>query len=183
MATNLHSTTLQLTIEEGTNSMLTMHAKRVAFSAVGTVKLLDGNPEKNCVLQALALDGSGAVEEGTSDAQGSFRIRGLKPGVGYSIRVSTSATRHERGSPSAIAIEMSSGGDYTKGLDFMAFRRSKLLDLVGSVDTEEAHLSSITVQACLKNREYCGAFSLLLLSLSRSLLLLLSYHSRGSCCC
>jgi hypothetical protein len=41
-----------LTIAEGTNSMLTIRAKRVAFSALGLVKLLDGNPEKNCVVQA-----------------------------------------------------------------------------------------------------------------------------------
>jgi hypothetical protein len=37
-------------VKEGSNPAITIKAKRVAFSAVGAVKLLDGNPEKNCLV-------------------------------------------------------------------------------------------------------------------------------------
>jgi len=138
-----------LVIQQGTNPTVGVKAKRVAFSAFGSVTLLDGNPEKNCVMQALALDGSGSVEEGTSDFEGTFCIRGLKAGVRYaiSVKLGVDAPRHERGTPSAAEITMTNG-DYQKGdLSFMAFRKLKTLDLVGTVETGDmAHLHSVTVE-------------------------------------
>jgi len=137
-----------LTIEEGTNPTVSVKAKRVAFSAFGTVTLLDGNPEKNCAVQALALDGTGTVEEGTSDVEGTFRIRGLKAGVKYGISVKSGADapRHERGLPASTEIIMTNE-DYKNDLSFMAFRKLKTLDLVGTVETDEmAHLKTVTVE-------------------------------------
>ena len=128
---------LTLTVAEGPNPAVTLKGSRVAFSATGTVRLLDGNPEKSCVMVARALDGSSASEEGTSDAGGEFRIRGLKPGVRYAISVKTGSdsTRHERGSPASVTITMGNS-DYAEGLSFMAFRKHKVLDLAGTVEVE-----------------------------------------------
>jgi hypothetical protein len=126
---------LTLTVAEGTNPEVKLEGSRVAYSATGTVRLLDGNPEKSVIIFARALDGSGN-EEATTDVNGDFRIRGLKPGVQYAVSVksgSTTETRHERGSPAEVTITMGNG-DYEEGLSFLAFRKQKLLDLHGAVE-------------------------------------------------
>lgn len=62
--------------------------KRVAFSAFGQVTSLNGEPEEQMVVYARGIGNcSEYSEETTSEQNGNFRIRGLRPYCSYDIKV------------------------------------------------------------------------------------------------
>lgn len=72
-------------ITEGGVLDLNFEARRVAFSAYGSARSLAGVAESGLVVQASA---PGAPHESTTtDVRGEFRLRGLKPGVAYTVTV------------------------------------------------------------------------------------------------
>jgi len=137
-----------VTVQEGKNPDLKVSGTRVAFSAHGIVSLLDRLPEKGALIQAQALDGSEGYEDTVSDADGVFRLRGLKAGVSYQVSCKTQGpqARHERCTPDKEVIKM--GARDTGGLAFTAFRKPPALDLVGRVTSAAPaeHLSKVTVE-------------------------------------
>lgn len=71
-------------ISEGENAVISWTAKRVAFSIFGKVVSINGQAEPGTTLRAQS-KACESTEEATSEADGSIRFRGLKPGCEYVI--------------------------------------------------------------------------------------------------
>ena len=80
--------TRMVQIGEGTAAAVRLVGKRVAFSAHGVVEHVGGEPVVGAVVAALGGPECGGVEEeGRSDEEGRFRIRGLLPGCPFTLRL------------------------------------------------------------------------------------------------
>jgi hypothetical protein len=126
----------QSTIElkNGEHLHKTLTAKRVAFSAYGSVTKLNGWPMEQARVVARS-SGSGEeqrVEEAVVDQDGLFRIRGLTPGLKYVLTVESEQVK--RSVPNTITIDVKQQD--TKGHDFIALMQSSYIELSGSVDFE-----------------------------------------------
>lgn len=78
-------------VKDGETVPVVLHGKRVAFSAFGSVNSLNGEPFADVIVEARAEERCGQhQEEGTTESNGQYRIRGLQPGCEYSIRVRSS---------------------------------------------------------------------------------------------
>ena len=79
-----------ITIKEGETAQVKFKAERIAFSIFGKMVSLNGEVESGILLRAKAQQNQnsecqGHSEEATSELNGEFRFRGLKPGCEYSI--------------------------------------------------------------------------------------------------
>lgn len=90
-------------------------------------------------------------EEGVADNDGSFRVRGLRPGCTYDLSVRDKEGKFSRVIPEALPIRVSHEDFFNA--HFIAMRPLAGLDLSGYVITPTEHLQSIKV--C------CHVFSLL----------------------
>ena len=73
-----------ITIAEGTATEVEIHCTRVAYSVFGRVTTITGQPQSK--VRVVAVAGT-HKEVAFTDAQGSYRIRGLHPSITYSITV------------------------------------------------------------------------------------------------
>ncbi|CAI9104879.1 OLC1v1003663C1 [Oldenlandia corymbosa var. corymbosa] len=126
-----------LAIELGSGEFreVVFHATRVAYSALGTVTLLSGQPKEGISVEARA-ESKGFYEEAVTDSSGSYRLRGLLPDTSYVIRIAKkadySSSRIERASPESIAIKV--GSQDIKQLDFVVFEHPEMTILSGHVE-------------------------------------------------
>ena len=79
-----------ITIKEGETNQVIFKAERVAFSIFGKMVSLNGEVESGITLRAKTQNSKNSEcqdhsEEATSEANGEFRFRGLKPGCEYVI--------------------------------------------------------------------------------------------------
>lgn len=78
----------------------------MAFSAYGKVTSLNGEPEEQMVVYARGIGNcSEYTEETTSEQNGNFRIRGLRPYCSYDIKVKSGNVETvviERTTPSSL---------------------------------------------------------------------------------
>jgi len=133
-----------ISVQEGVNPTVQLRAKRVAFSLFGTVRNLDNKLDKHANVIATNQAGD-VVETANTEANGEYRLRGLKPGEKYAISVNTGpAAKHERATPASVDAVMGSADK--KGVDFIAFRRGSKTDVVGRVMARPEHLNSISVE-------------------------------------
>ena len=72
-------------LAEGENAQISWTAKRVAFSIYGKILSLNGQPEPGTTLRAVSKSCGDIFEEATSESDGTFRFRGLKPKCEYLI--------------------------------------------------------------------------------------------------
>ena len=76
--------TSSVSVNEGVALEMTVVCTRVAFSAFGTISTITGQPISK--QRVLAVSGMHR-ESGVTDNEGHYRIRGLRPGQEYTIRV------------------------------------------------------------------------------------------------
>lgn len=76
--------TQTIVITEGTAPEITLYCTRVAYSVFGRVTTITGQPQPKLRVLAVA---DKHKEVAFTDAQGAFRIRGLRPQVQYTITV------------------------------------------------------------------------------------------------
>ncbi|KAG6575758.1 Nodal modulator 1, partial [Cucurbita argyrosperma subsp. sororia] len=125
------------TIELGSGESreVNFQATRVAYSAIGVVTLLSGQPKEGVSVEARS-ETKGYFEETKTDASGHYRLRGLLPETTYTIRVvqreDQGGARIERASPGAITAKV--GSEDVKGLDFLVFERPEFTILSGHVE-------------------------------------------------
>jgi len=132
----------EVTVEEGEQATAVFTAKRVAFSAFGRVRSLNGAPEAGLTVTATAA--GKAPETATTDADGEFRVRGLQPGSTYEITVAEASSSGaggaalERTEPESRSVTIAAtGADDVRGLEFVGFRRKRrTFALTGTVDIE-----------------------------------------------
>ncbi|RAL42059.1 hypothetical protein DM860_011842 [Cuscuta australis] len=111
----------------GESKEIIFHATRVAYSAMGVVTVLSGQPKEGVSIEARA-DSEGFYEETLTDSTGNYRLRGLLPDTTYEIRVLRRVgygNHHiERASPESITIKV--GTDDYRGLDFVVFEEPEM---------------------------------------------------------
>ncbi|XP_020594641.1 uncharacterized protein LOC110034739, partial [Phalaenopsis equestris] len=72
-------------LESGDSKEVFFHAKRVAYSVLGTVTLISGQPKERVIVEARS-ESHDFYEEATTDDAGSFRLRSLLPDITYTIK-------------------------------------------------------------------------------------------------
>ncbi|TVU21253.1 hypothetical protein EJB05_30878 [Eragrostis curvula] len=134
-------------LNSGESREVEFRATRVAYSAMGSVTLLTGQPKEGVFVEARS-ESKGYYEEATTDTFGRFRLRGLVPGSTYSIRVvakdNFGFAAVERASPEYVSVDV--GQEDITGIDFVVFERPEVTILSGHVegdgiDTLQPHLS------------------------------------------
>ncbi|KAJ4850945.1 hypothetical protein Tsubulata_030371 [Turnera subulata] len=126
----------------GDSQDVAFQATRVAYSAMGTVTLLSGQPKEGVTIEARSQ--KGYYEETVTDYSGSYRLRGLLPETTYAIKVVkkdvASATTIERASPESVTVKV--GSEDITGLDFLVFEQPEMTILSCHVEgkrVEELH--------------------------------------------
>ncbi|KAF3436558.1 hypothetical protein FNV43_RR23650 [Rhamnella rubrinervis] len=108
----------------GESIEVVFHATRVAYSAMGVVTLLSGQPKEGVSIEARS-ESKGYYEETVTDSSGSYRLRGLLPDATYIIKVvkrdGLGSTTFERASPESVKVEV--GSEDIRGLDFLVFEQ------------------------------------------------------------
>lgn len=106
----------------GESREVVFQATRVAYSAMGVVTLLSGQPKGGVSVEARS-ESKGYYEETVTDSSGSYRLRGLHPDTTYVIKVvkkdSLGSSKFERASPESTTIEV--GSEDIRGLNFLVF--------------------------------------------------------------
>ena len=118
-------------LENGDHAEQILKAKRVAYSAYGSVMQLNGLPLEKARVIAKCEDCS-RIEETTLDDDGEFRIRGLIPGSAYKIYVSSPLI--ERTVPNAVTAFITD--EDSKGFKFLAMMQSRYMEVSGTVSFE-----------------------------------------------
>lgn len=79
-------------IKDGQTVEVQLDGKRVAYSVMGAVRTLNGDPFGGAVIETEAVEPCGQhQEEATTEPNGVYRIRGLQPGCEYVVRVKQGA--------------------------------------------------------------------------------------------
>ncbi|XP_016491513.2 uncharacterized protein LOC107811149 [Nicotiana tabacum] len=119
----------------GESREVVFHATRVAYSAMGVVTLLSGQPKEGVSVEARA-ESKGFYEETVTDSTGFYRLRGLLPDTTYVIKVAKKVANGgsmiERASPQSMTVQVRAE-DY-KGLDFIVFEQPERTILSGHVE-------------------------------------------------
>ncbi|EOX95297.1 Carbohydrate-binding-like fold [Theobroma cacao] len=119
----------------GESREVVFHATRVAYSAMGSVTLLSGQPKEGVSIEARS-ESKGYYEETVTDSSGRYRLRGLVPDTTYSIKVvqkdGFGSAKIERASPESVAVKV--GNKDIKGLDFLVFEQPEMTILSGHVE-------------------------------------------------
>ncbi|KAL2485720.1 Carbohydrate-binding-like fold [Abeliophyllum distichum] len=119
----------------GESRDIIFHATRVAYSAIGRVTILSGQPVEGISVEARA-DSKGFYEESVTDSSGSYRLRGLQPDTTYVIKVARKGeldrTRIERASPEYVTVKVAY--EDIKGLEFLVFELPETTIVSGYVE-------------------------------------------------
>ncbi|XP_022098471.1 nodal modulator 1-like [Acanthaster planci] len=135
-----------INVEEGSTFRLKIKGSRVAFSCYGMIASLNGEPEPDIALEAQGVGDCGqVVEEGISDQEGKFRIRGLQPECSYELQLkSGDVNSHiERAAPKTQIIKVQ--GKDIDNLHIIVFRRLNQFDIGGNIITPSEHLATLKV--------------------------------------
>ncbi|XP_017985122.1 PREDICTED: nodal modulator 1 isoform X1 [Theobroma cacao] len=134
----------------GESREVVFHATRVAYSAMGSVTLLSGQPKEGVSIEARS-ESKGYYEETVTDSSGRYRLRGLVPDTTYSIKVvqkdGFGSAKIERASPESVSVKV--GNKDIKGLDFLVFEQPEMTILSGHVEVNrigELHTSHLLVE-------------------------------------
>ncbi|CAI4230520.1 unnamed protein product [Auanema sp. JU1783] len=123
--------TTTVTVKEGEHQQVQLKGKRVAYSVLGKVREMSGQALADVVLEALSEKCDQHQSEATTGSDGSFRIRGLKPGCEYSVGIKP-GSNGPHCFPSQFDIQMTS--DDVKGLEMVASPRNEQTELAVEVE-------------------------------------------------
>lgn len=138
-----------INLESGDSKEVLFHAKRVAYSVLGTVRLISGQSKEGVYVEARS-ESKDYYEEATTDTFGNFRLRGLLPDMTYTIKLATKeearfgSSKIERSSPDHLSVKV--GTEDITGVDFVVFEEPEMTILSGHVEgynleTLQPHLS------------------------------------------
>jgi len=138
-------------LADGNDKEVAIVATRVLYSAFGRIVSLNGKPLANVVVEAQPEKqeqqgkSKASMEETKTDANGSYRIRGLKPNVKYTIRVKPTGAA-ERATPAHLQVSQAQIKD-VYGLDFLSFAPLSQTHnvITGEVEFEDSGLYKTAV--------------------------------------
>ncbi|GFO10962.1 nodal modulator 1 [Plakobranchus ocellatus] len=136
-----------INVQEGTTEKISIKGSRVAFSCFGRVTSLNGEPEPGVIIEALGLgDCKVYQEESKTEADGTYRIRGLQPSCMYDIHTKTGEvnTHIERTAPTSRELKVEASDLHE--INIIAFRRMNQMDISGNVKTDTRFLPSLKVR-------------------------------------
>ncbi len=146
-------------INEGSNVNIEVRAKKVAFSCIGATDSLNGEPEPGIIVEAIGIRNvvtnvkfncSQLQEEAVSEANGSFRIKGLRPECQYAVRIKLSDEKNKHISQSIPKIHLIRVEDHdVTNIRLVVFRKMTQMDVSGDVLTDYEHLPSLKVSLFL----------------------------------
>ncbi|XP_065063389.1 BOS complex subunit NOMO1-like [Rhopilema esculentum] len=143
---NFEPNSQMIDVKEGEEVQIDIKGKRVAFSFIGSVTTLAGDPEKSIAVEAVGLDKCSEFHEETvTDASGLYRLRGLHPDCEYDVKVKLgdSNPHIERAGPTSLKMKVGSAD--VEQINFIVFYKPKAFELTASIDTEMEWLSHIKV--------------------------------------
>ncbi|CAH1417541.1 unnamed protein product [Lactuca virosa] len=121
----------------GESREVVFQATRVAYSAMGMVTLLSGEPKEGVLVEARS-ELKSFYEETVTDSSGSYRLRGLHPDTTYTIKVARKSgfdtSTIERASPDSVVVQV--GYEDMRGLDFLVFEKPDVTLVTGTIDGE-----------------------------------------------
>jgi len=126
-------------LQQGENAHITWTAKRVAFSIHGKIVSLNGQAEPGTTLKATSKNCGDISEEATSESDGSFRFRGLKPKCNYVITF-LSGESIEKIIPSQVEVTMTEA-DFKLDNRIVAMRAFETMDTLLKITDEIKQLS------------------------------------------
>uniref|UniRef100_T1IP66 SD-repeat containing protein B domain-containing protein n=1 Tax=Strigamia maritima TaxID=126957 RepID=T1IP66_STRMM len=137
-----------LDLSEGKTVNIGLKAIRIAFSCYGNITSLVGEPEPGVVVEAVGINMCKELqEEATTESEGIYRIRGLKPDCQYQVRVKNKQDpQHnlEHATPIAKTIKVQNSD--IKGIDMIVFRRPAHMEISGNVVTDNEFLTTLQVK-------------------------------------
>ncbi|KAI5748699.1 hypothetical protein M8J76_001268 [Diaphorina citri] len=140
-----------INVSEAATAQVKWSGVRIAYSVLGSVSSLNGEPESGITVEAIGVRASGLdcdqlQEEAITESTGQFRIRGLKPQCNYVVRVKASpdVNQHiERAIPAGIPVKVQDR-DVTLEKRFTALRPVTKCDV--TVYIESKHLKTLTLK-------------------------------------
>ncbi|GAU88602.1 hypothetical protein RvY_01272 [Ramazzottius varieornatus] len=138
-----------ITLTQGQTAEVSWNGIRIAYSALGKVSSLGGDPEVGLVMEAVSKPPCPQMqEECVTGNDGHFRISGLKAGCDYEVRTKSGELGRfdiQWISPANRTIKM--GTDNVVGLSFLAFRGFNEAEFTGRIETTKEFLP--TLKVCL----------------------------------
>uniref|UniRef100_A0A8D8YDE6 Nodal modulator 1 n=1 Tax=Cacopsylla melanoneura TaxID=428564 RepID=A0A8D8YDE6_9HEMI len=140
-----------INVSEAATAQVQWQGVRIAYSVLGEVTSLSGEPESGVTVEAVGQPNSNSdtacdqlKEDAITEPSGVFRIRGLKPQCNYHVRVSTEINQHiERALPAVIPVQVKDG-DVTLNKRLIALRPISKCQV--NVYIESKHLNTLTVK-------------------------------------
>ncbi|OTF72970.1 hypothetical protein BLA29_007279 [Euroglyphus maynei] len=148
-------------IDNGDNVVIKVVGKKVAFSCIGLVDSLNGEPETDIIVEAVGIRNivenstvqcTQLQEQSTSEIDGSFRILGLLPDCQYVIRLKTDHMKNKNISksiPKAHSVRVQNRD--ISDLRFIVIYKSLQTDLTLSIETKEEYLNTISIKLFRSN--------------------------------
>mmetsp|Transcript_30863 Transcript_30863/g.42760 ORF Transcript_30863/g.42760 Transcript_30863/m.42760 type:complete len:864 (-) Transcript_30863:376-2967(-) len=141
----------EVTLQEGENFKVDYSGVRMAYSVFGHVVSLNGSPERGVVVQAVESKQSKSgtstqvhTEETLSEADGSFRVRGLNPASSYSLSIrQVEGAAVVWSSPAEEVVQMEAADKH--GMHFILHRQPAGGELYGTVATDLQTIPTLTV--------------------------------------
>lgn len=121
-------------------------AKRVAYSVLGKITTLSGDPFANVMVEAVSTSEacSNHQEEAITEFNGQYRIRGLQTGCDYKIRLQKNANV-ERSIPTDRSVHVKTSD--TENINLIAINPINICDVIVKVKCKNnEHYKSLKIQ-------------------------------------
>lgn len=144
-------------LESSSNTVFEFKAKRVAFSIFGTLSTIVGEPSVDTIVVAIDST-SKEILEAVSNSDGEYRMRGLKPGRKYAIKVNgrkkKKSNRGGSGKGSGISnavqtipqeLEITMDAEDLHDLDFVVQNTPTHARLTGVINVKDEYVKDLSV--------------------------------------
>jgi len=138
---------LTLKIAEEESETGKFFGTRVSFSCFGKVTSLNGVPQSDLVVEAIGGNEQNLHgEEATTGEDGTYRLRGLRPGLTYTVQLKNGENQFvDKAIPTTgFSIQMQES-DYT-GANFIVVSRDSAIDITGVIDTDLQFLEYLKIE-------------------------------------
>ncbi|CAO1434626.1 unnamed protein product [Diamesa serratosioi] len=122
-------------IQDGETKNILLVGKRVAYSVFGQIKTLSGDPLQNALVEAISTSEacSNHQEEGLSEFNGEYRIRGLQSNCDYKIRLGFNhGVKRTMPQEKEIVVK----ADDTLNVNFVAISQTKVSDVIIKISSK-----------------------------------------------
>lgn len=147
-------------VKDGQTVDVELNGKRVAFSVIGFVRTLNGEPFSAAVVETHAVEPCAQhQEEASTESNGQYRIRGLQPGCDYTLRIKQGAHQNvERTMPTEKRVSISQAD--IKDVDFVAVTSIPYVDVTARiVASSNEHYKTLRIQLYRKGSSESPIYS------------------------